>query len=107
MFEHKRTFTSPSRGEGGAPSLSPASSLFAPCCLHHKGLSDLGAPGGGVRVTNTSVLPTRNAIGLSPLVAFDLRLVLGGLSPWRSILPPRGGGKARGATAGDLEVIAC
>ena len=39
--------------------------------------------------------PTRNAIGLSSPVGIRLTVALGELSPWRSVLPPRGGGAVR------------
>jgi hypothetical protein len=63
-------FASPSRGEGGAPSLSPAT---ADRSTHATaGLSDLGAPGGGVRPAHCTITPTRNAIGLIAPVAFEV-----------------------------------
>src|SRR5262245_60041252 len=37
--------------------------------------------------------PTRNAIGLSSPVGAWLAVAIGELSPWRSVLPPRGGGE--------------
>jgi hypothetical protein len=67
---------------------------------------DRGAPGGGVHVTRSPVTPTANAIGLSPPVAFEFPRAMGGLSPWRSVLPPRGGGGARGTVACCKEVAA-
>ena len=42
--------------------------------------------------------PTRNAIGLSPPVEPSSAVADGRLSPWRSILPPQGGGKLSGGT---------
>src|SRR5947209_3820689 len=74
------------RGEGGAPSLSPASADGAADAT--AGLSDPGAPGGGDRTRDRhphlgtpSDLARRSAgaLGVAP----------GELSPWRSVLPPR------------------
>ena len=83
---------SPSRGEGGAPSLGRAFFCKPIRALSHERPSD-GAPGGGDGGERISLTPARNAIGLSPPVAFAARDGMGGLSPWRSILPPQGGGK--------------
>ena len=86
-------FTSPLRGEGGAPSLSPASIPLAIREQPHEGLSDPGAPGGGDRLACVTITPTRNAIGLSLPVSSAASDAIGKLSPWRSVLPPQGGGE--------------
>ena len=104
-LDDRPVVTSPSRGEGGAPSLSPARANGSAHAT--AGLSDRGAPGGGVAGAFVTITPTGNAIGLGPPVAIDLRVVLGGPSPWRSILPPRGGGGARGAVGRHEEVATC
>ena len=44
---------------------------------------------GGARNKST---PTRNAIGLSSPVGAHITAAMGELSPWRSVLPPPGGG---------------
>ncbi len=95
--ERATCVTSPSRGEGGAPSLSPASIAVAIRGLRHEGLSDRGAPGGGDRPTRVTITPTRNAIGLSLPVSRAARDAIGKLSPWRSVLPPQGGGNRNAA----------
>ena len=95
-FSSGAGYTSPSRGEGGAPSLSPASILLAISGQPPEGLSDRGAPGGGDRPTRVTVTPTRNAIGLSLPVSRAARDAIGKLSPWRSVLPPQGGGRNGG-----------
>ena len=41
-----------------------------------------------------TITPTRNAIGLSSPVGVWLTVAMGELSPWRSVLPPSGGGGA-------------
>jgi len=52
----------------------------------------------GVSVARSAVFtPTRNAIGLILPVARVERDTIGSLSPWRSVLPPRGGGKEFGS----------
>ncbi len=48
---------------------------------------------GVARVRAGLITPTRNAIGLSLPVASEASIAIGSLSPWRSILPPQGGGK--------------
>ena len=55
-------FSSPLRGEGGAPSLGSAMAAFTAHSTAE--LSDLGAPGGGDVATRGLFTPTRNAIGL-------------------------------------------
>jgi hypothetical protein len=90
--------TSPSRGEGGAPSLGPASA--SPFTSTTAGPSDRGAPGGGGAAACSNDTPTRNAIGLSPLGEFAARYGVGGPSPWRSNLPPPGGGVVCGGCGG-------
>ncbi len=85
---------SPLRGEGGAPSLSSALNELSACTTAE--LSDRGAPGGGDQFARSTFTPTRNAIGLSSPVVFDCRPAAGELSPWRSILPPQGGGNSDG-----------
>src|SRR5688572_5086088 len=50
----------------------------------------------GVGVSLTCATPTRNAIGLSSPDGARAERGVGELSPWRSILPPPGGGAARG-----------
>ncbi len=84
--------TSPWRGEGGAPSLSLGRTRRPLPRLRPQRLSDRGAPGGGVFVAACAVTPTRSAIGLGPPTACGLAGASGGPSPWRSVLPPRGGG---------------
>ena len=37
--------------------------------------------------------PTRNAIGLSSPVSTFVTVAMSELSPWRSVLPPQGGGE--------------
>jgi hypothetical protein len=64
IVEHRLTATSPSRGEGGAPSLSPANANRS--ANSTTGLSDRGTPGGGVAGAFVKITPTGNAIGLSP-----------------------------------------
>jgi hypothetical protein len=44
---------------------------------------------GGIR---DKITPTRNAIGLGSPVGICSTVALGEPSPWRSILPPQGGG---------------
>jgi hypothetical protein len=44
--------------------------------------------------------PTRNAIGPSSPVGITCTLAVGELSPWRSNLPPPGGGKSPGIGLG-------
>ena len=53
---------------------------------------------GVARVRAGLITPTRNAIGLSLPVASEASIAIGSLSPWRSILPPQGGGKSRRAS---------
>ena len=64
--------------------------------------SALASPsrGGGVEAAPIAITPTRNAIGLGPPVARDENKRHGGPSPWRSILPPEGGGKGDASVAG-------
>ena len=47
------------------------------------------------------ITPTSNAIGLSSPVECDGRLEMGELSPWRSNLPPPGGGDEPGPNRDD------
>jgi hypothetical protein len=83
---------SPSRGEEGAPSLRPARNRDDSAHVRREGLSDLGAPGGGARFACRYATPTRNAIELRSPVACAVEVCIGALSPWRSNLPPPGGG---------------
>src|SRR6185503_17973263 len=85
---------SPWRGEGGAPSLSPATA-DSPACTT-EGLSDLGAPGGGVPTAMSP--PPGTPSDLARLLTTELSVTMGELSPWRSVLPPPGGGGERGAS---------
>src|SRR5207249_2407693 len=71
--------------------------LAPPTCVNRsahaaRGANSFGASGGGVCRTLT---PTRNAIGLSRPTACVAPVADGRLSPWRSVLPPPGGGGAR------------
>src|SRR6185503_3920776 len=59
----------------------------------------LDASGGGDRLRAPTATPTRNAIGLSRPTAYVALVADGRLSPWRSVLPPRGGGVAREPSA--------
>ena len=83
------------------PQLSSASSDFARCstaelsCWTHR----VGVAG----PTRDKTTPTRNAIGLSSPVGVGLTVAMGELSPWLSVLPPRGGGAARAAAWAKLE----
>src|SRR5262245_53427275 len=61
-------------------------SAHEPC-----GANSFGASGGGVCGKLT---PTRNAIGLSRPTTCVAAVADGRLSPWRSVLPPPGGGVA-------------
>jgi len=62
-----------------------------------RGANSFGASGGdGCR----AFTPTRNAVGPDSPVAVRSMAATGEPNPWRSILPPRGGGEARGASAG-------
>src|SRR6476660_8940643 len=90
-----RAFSSPWRGEGGAPSLSPAYTRRTIRGLRREGLSDRGAPGGGV--STQAPPPPGTPSDLARLSAVGLSVAVGELSPWRSVLPPQGGGGARGA----------
>ena len=92
LSDRALAFASPLRGEGDAPSLSPAHAWRNSGSA--AGLSDRGAPGGGAALRCRPVTPTRNAIGLSSPVHPDDRQEMGELSPWRSVLPPQGGGEA-------------
>ena len=51
----------------------------------------------GVSCACTSTVPTRNAIGLSSPACALCKVELSELSPWRSVLPPPGGGASQSA----------
>jgi hypothetical protein len=63
--------------------------------LRHAALTH-SARRAGVSFTRGPFTPTRNVIGLSSPVAVRWAVEMGEPSPWRSIVPPRGGGGARG-----------
>ena len=75
------------------PRLGPASAaLHANAIGRTKSLdASVGVTGAGHGTTT----PTRNAIELSSPVALDAPSELSELSPWRSVLPPQGGGGDR------------
>ena len=83
---------SPWRGEEDAPRLSSRPLTYR---FQRAQLSELSRSARQVGVSAHAAVftPTRNAIGLSLPGEFARPDAIGSLSPWRSILPPQGGGK--------------
>jgi len=102
-------FASPSRGEDGAPSLSPGLLDARSQRSRRKGLSNRGAPRWGwpvgMRANPASGDPTRRECSHHPHLGTPSDLARrcrpaataanGGPNPWRSVLPPPGGGDSR------------
>ena len=82
---------------GGGRAMRPRLGRRSPPAQHTRPPSkSLDASGGGDRAARASMAtPTRNAIGLSRPMACVAAVADGRLSPWRSVLPPPGGGVAR------------
>ena len=83
------------RGEEDAPRLSARMQMIGVTGTRPSAVSRSARQVGVSSASATRITPTRNAIGLRSPVAFVANGLLGDLSPWRSVLPPRGGGKAR------------
>ena len=101
----RKNFTSPLRGEGGAPSLGSAIAGSSTNATARP--SDRGAPGGGDVAASAYDTPTGSAIGLSPQAEPAAHDGVGGLSPWRSNLHLPGGGERTVTTMLAVEGMHC